>query len=94
MTRSAWSGVARGAVVIAAGSVLACGQGSTPEGPQAEAGAPIFDNLGTHHVAITATPEAHRYFNQGFTLSYAFNHAEAIRSFREAARLDPQCAMC
>ncbi|MBT8371221.1 MAG: hypothetical protein KJO34_09685, partial [Deltaproteobacteria bacterium] len=26
-------------------------------------------------------------------LAYAFNHAEAIRSFREAARLDPNCAM-
>jgi tetratricopeptide (TPR) repeat protein len=27
-------------------------------------------------------------------LAFAFNHAEAIRSFREAARLDPACAMC
>ena len=26
-------------------------------------------------------------------LSYGFNHAEAGRSFREAARLDPDCAM-
>jgi hypothetical protein len=26
-------------------------------------------------------------------LTYGFNHAEAGRSFREAARLDPQCAM-
>jgi tetratricopeptide (TPR) repeat protein len=26
-------------------------------------------------------------------LTYGFNHAEATRSFREAARLDPQCAM-
>ncbi|MHB8529744.1 MAG: hypothetical protein ACYC8V_09580 [Caulobacteraceae bacterium] len=27
-------------------------------------------------------------------LLFAFNHAEAIRSFREAARFDPNCAMC
>jgi tetratricopeptide (TPR) repeat protein len=27
-------------------------------------------------------------------LSYAFNHPEAIRAFDEAARLDPDCAMC
>ena len=27
-------------------------------------------------------------------LVYGFNHAEATRSFREAARLDPNCAMC
>ncbi len=26
-------------------------------------------------------------------LTYGFNHAEAERSFREAARLDPDCAM-
>jgi tetratricopeptide (TPR) repeat protein len=34
------------------------------------------------------------YFDQGVRLLFAFNHAEAIRSFREAARLDPDCAMC
>src|SRR5688500_20207973 len=31
--------------------------------------------------------------NQGLTLSYAFNHAEAGRADREAARLDPNLAM-
>ena len=34
------------------------------------------------------------YFDQGVRLLFGFNHAEAIRSFREAARLDPNCAMC
>ena len=29
----------------------------------------------------------------GMMLAYGFNHAEAARSFREAARLDPKCAM-
>jgi hypothetical protein len=29
----------------------------------------------------------------GLRLVYAFNHEEAIRAFREAARLDPTCAM-
>src|SRR5262249_22529936 len=36
---------------------------------------------------------AQRYFNQGLCFLYAFNHDEAIRSFEEAARLDPNCAM-
>jgi hypothetical protein len=27
-------------------------------------------------------------------LVYSFNHLEAQRAFREAARLDPTCAMC
>src|SRR5690606_36723714 len=35
-----------------------------------------------------------KYFNQGLRLYYALNHAEATRSFREAQRLDPSCAMC
>lgn len=57
--------------------------------------APLFSDLGDHHHAIsTKSPEAQRYFDQGLVLSTGFNHAEAGRSFREAARLDPGCAMC
>ena len=37
----------------------------------------------------TSVPQAQRFFDQGLRLLYAFNHAEAIRAFREAARLDP-----
>jgi tetratricopeptide (TPR) repeat protein len=37
---------------------------------------------------------AQRFFDQGFVLAFAFNHAEAARAFREAQRLDPGCAMC
>ncbi len=37
---------------------------------------------------------AQRYFNQGLLLTYGFNHMGAIRAFREAQRLDPDCAMC
>ena len=33
------------------------------------------------------------FINQGLNLSYAFNHAESGRAFREAARLDPTLAM-
>src|SRR5262249_62238395 len=56
--------------------------------------APLFDYLGKHHHAVsTDSREAQRYFDQGLILCYAFNHPEAIRSFQEAARLDPRCAM-
>ena len=56
---------------------------------------PLFGNLGDHHYAITTpVPLAQRYFDQGLRLYYGFNHAEAIRAFEEAARQDPQCAMC
>jgi tetratricopeptide (TPR) repeat protein len=57
--------------------------------------AQLFDNLGNyHHPISTQVPLAQRYFDQGLTLAYGFNHSEAERSFREAARLDPNCAIC
>ena len=37
--------------------------------------------------------EAQRWFDQGLQLLYGFNHDEAIRSFEQAASLDPSCAM-
>ena len=61
----------------------------------AEANAPLFDGMGDHHHAITASSSgAQRYFNQGLVIAYAFNHAESIRSFRAAQLLDDSCAMC
>jgi tetratricopeptide (TPR) repeat protein len=38
--------------------------------------------------------EAQRFYNQGLTLAYGFNHAEAARSFFEAIRQDSTSAMC
>lgn len=62
------------------------GGGATP--------ARLFDGLGDHHRTITtSSPEAQKYFDQGLTWAYAFNHDEAIRSFTRAAELDPSCAI-
>jgi tetratricopeptide (TPR) repeat protein len=44
-------------------------------------------------MVTTASKEAQAYFNQGWILTWGFNHAEALRSFREAQRLDPNFAM-
>ena len=56
---------------------------------------PLFGNLGGHRHRITTGSElAQRYFDEGLILTYGFNHAEAIRSFRDALTLDPNCAMC
>ncbi|MBK7769587.1 MAG: tetratricopeptide repeat protein [bacterium] len=41
----------------------------------------------------TASADAQRWFDQGLTLCYGFNHAEAILSFGKAAAADPECAM-
>ena len=58
-------------------------------------GAPLFKGLGTFHHKINSRNKlAQRYFDQGIKLTFGFNHAEAMRSFREAVRLDPHCAMC
>jgi tetratricopeptide (TPR) repeat protein len=58
-------------------------------------GAPLFQGLGTfHHKISTRNKMAQSYFDQGIKLTFGFNHAEAMRSFREAVRLDPHCAMC
>lgn len=55
---------------------------------------PRFDGLGRHHHPITTKwALAQRYFDQGLTLCFNFNHAEAIRSFEAAARVDTNCAM-
>ena len=56
---------------------------------------PLYDNLGAHHrVVRTGDAMAQAYFDQGLRLQYAFNHAEAIRSYERAIRFDPECAMC
>ncbi len=39
-------------------------------------------------------PAAKAYFTQGFQLMYTFAKVEAGRSFREAQRRDPNCAIC
>lgn len=41
----------------------------------------------------TASKTAQQYFNQGLRLIYGFNHAEAIRAFQEALRLDAGAGM-
>lgn len=56
--------------------------------------APLLDGLGNYQMTVsTSSDEARKFFNQGLTLCYGFNHLEAFRSFKEAARLDPTFAM-
>lgn len=56
--------------------------------------APLFENLGNLTYPITTNNgEAQTFFNQGLKLTYAFNHAEAHRSFMEVSRLDRSASM-
>ncbi len=63
---------------------------ASAEGPIA----PVLKGLGDHHHPVTTRSErAQMFFDQGLRLTYGFNHQEALRAFKEAARLDPDCAM-
>lgn len=42
----------------------------------------------------TSSPEAQKFFDQGMQMMYAFTPLRAARSFRQAQREDPDCAMC
>lgn len=54
----------------------------------------LMPGLGQHHHPVaTEVEQAQRFFDQGLSLLYAFNHDHAARSFRRAAELDPNLAM-
>lgn len=56
---------------------------------------PLYADLTKSPFPLTTTnPRAKEYFSQGLLMTYGFNHAGAVRSFREAQKLDPDCAMC
>src|SRR5689334_23778370 len=46
-----------------------------------------------NHPVTTNNPEAQKFFNQGLAYIYAFNHEEAVKSFKQAIQLDPDLAM-
>ena len=86
-------------VFIVAAALAACSHADGPAQKQeqttgATSTIPLFEDLGTHHHAVSTKDElAQKYFDQGLRLTYGFNHDEAERAFREAARLDPNLAI-
>lgn len=83
-------------LALMAGGFAACDRPASVRADAAGApAAPLIDRLGSTSFAITTkAPAARRYFSQGLLLAWAFEHGEAERSFREAVRHDPDCAMC
>jgi tetratricopeptide (TPR) repeat protein len=66
-----------------------------PTAESASAPTPLYENLGSlHHTVTTQSEQAQQYFDQGLRLTYAFNHDEAIKSFKQALVYDSTCAMC
>jgi hypothetical protein len=78
-------------LAFALGFSAACGEGASL---LAQPPAVRFDGLGSHSRPIsTRSADAQAFFDQGQAFLYGFNHDEAIRAFRQAALLDPQCPM-
>ncbi|MEZ5757242.1 MAG: hypothetical protein R3D86_03365 [Emcibacteraceae bacterium] len=55
---------------------------------------PKLSGLGNYSFTVsTSNPDSQYFFDQGYRLVVGFNHSEAMRSFKEAIRLDPNNAM-
>src|SRR5512145_336719 len=86
-------------MLTAAMLVLANVAGGLPAEPDKPPSQPtsqvtLYKGLGKHTRSVaTSSPEAQKFFDQGLSFMYAFNHDEAVRAFRRAAELDPDCAM-
>jgi len=53
-----------------------------------------YYNLGSYSRKVTTrSASAQLWFDRGLLWCYGYNHEEAVRCFREAARHDPSCAM-
>lgn len=74
--------------------LLLAGACAAPAQNAAGDGARLYPGYsGYHRPLSTRDAEARRWFDQGLQLVYGFNHDEAIRSFRESARHDPDFAL-
>lgn len=80
-------------VVLALSVIAACS--TLPWRPDGKATAPVIDGFGVGSMQPSrANEDARRLFAQGMAQVYAFNEAEAIRSFKAALAQDPDCALC
>ena len=95
--------LAMGLLVVAAGGI---GAGAQQQASQTAAPKTLFERytqpielyksgLGTFTRPISSSnKDAQAFSDQGFQMMYAFAKPEAIRSFREAWKRDPDCAIC
>lgn len=91
----------------AVGLTVSCSREPAPAAPAnqsahgahaaAAPGAPrttLLGNLGSYHRAIkTPNADAQKFFDEGLTLLYGFNHEESFKSFELAAGKDPASPM-
>lgn len=64
------------------------------DGSQSPPKVALYEGLGKHTRQVaTSNPEAQKFFDQGLNFMFGFNHDEAVRAFRRATELDPDCAL-
>ena len=82
-------------LLLAGSAMLAQKTGDTTNKASAEGNlAVLIEGLGKYHHPITThSTVAQRYFDQGLLFVYGYYFPEALASFQEASRLDPQSAM-
>jgi tetratricopeptide (TPR) repeat protein len=79
------------ALLVACGAASAQHDGHMTDG---KGEATLVEGMGSlHHPVSTRSAEAQKFFDQGLSFVYAFNHDEAVRSFKRAADLDGDLAM-
>ena len=77
---------------LAAGIFFFGCAGHSRQAPSSDAA--LLAGMGSvHHPIATQNAEAQRFFDQGLALVYGFNFAEAVKSFSQAAHLDPKTPM-
>ena len=96
------------AMAAAVSVLVACNRQQAPASPanqsphDAHGAAPpsvaprtaLLGNLGSYHRAIkTSNADAQKFFDEGLTLLYGFNHEESFKSFQLAAAKDPASPM-
>ena len=94
-----WPGVAAftALLLVTVMGSAAAQEGPDPDMPESfKEPMPLFaKGLGPFSRDVTTdSREAQAFFNQGIQLMYAFTPEDAARSFREAQKRDPRCAMC
>lgn len=86
---------ATGAALALIANPQICGRVGAVGDAQPTADMVMAPGFGTDGFPVdTASAEAQAWFNHGVRLRWAFEHAEAVRAFRKARLLDPECGMC
>lgn len=82
------------AALAAATAANRCGTGEGVANRAGTGKAVLVPGLTPVHMPVSANNRAQAFFDQGLGQLWGFDYDEALKSFQEAGRIDPDCAMC